>query len=193
LGFRDLDVDDILFEFLERVQRLEAPRSGRLLDDQGFTYAPACKCGHTERVFAQILLDEAGDQVFERWICAACDRPWCFNAGAIAVHEVRLPKGPGFEDKLSEVAQMQQALELLSVWEQRLYLQLYLWEKEHDRATVARIANKRWRTSRWSEWKARRAISSAQHKIHHALGLRARVARQLDAGVIDWQLEDHKL
>lgn len=187
LGFRHLDVDEILFELMERVQRLEVPRTGRLLDQQGMTFAASCKCGHRERTFAEIQLEESGDEVFERWVCAQCDALWVFNVGEISVHEVRLSCGPGLEDRLSEIEQLANALKLLDKWEDRLYLQLYLWEDQRDRATIAKVANKRWRTSRWSEWKVRRAISSAQHKIHGALGLASTAALYPN-----WTLEDHR-
>ncbi len=183
LGFRHLDVDDILFELMERVQRAEAPRSGRILSEQGMTFAVACKCGHREKVFATITLDEAPDLELDRWICAACDALWVFQIGEVAMQEVKLP----LDTEIGEIQQLANALKLLDKWEARLYLQLYLWEDQRDRATIAGLANRRWRSSRWTEWKVRRAISSAQKKIHRALGLASRAALRPN-----WTLEDHR-
>ena len=188
VSLRDLDVDDVLFEFLERVQRIEAPRGGRLIDDSGLTYAAACECGCSERVFAAIKLREIDDQVLERWICAECDQLWVFNRGEITVHEVQVPRGCGTEHALAEIEELKVALERLDLWETRLYLQLYLWEDERDRFEIAKLANRRWHTGRWSEWKARQTISGAQKKIHRALGLAARARKNPD-----WSLADHRL
>jgi hypothetical protein len=187
VSLRDLDVDDVLFEFLERVQRIEAPTGGRLVDDAGLTYAAACECGGTERVFAAIKLRECEGDVLERWICAECDQLWVFNRGEIAVHEVQVPRAYGPEHALGEIEELKAALELLSLWETRLYLQLFLWEDLHDRAEIAKIANRRWHCSRWSEWKVRQTISGAQKKIHRRLNLYARARKNPD-----WTLEDHR-
>jgi hypothetical protein len=186
MRIRELDVDDVLFEFLERVQRIEAPRGGRLVDDSGLTYAAACECGSTQRTFAAIKLREAGEDVFERWICAECDQLWIFSRGEIAVREVQVPRGGGLESQWGEIEQLKAALELLDQWEERLYLQLYLWEDMRDRGEIAKAANRRWRTHRWTEWKVRQTISGAQKKIHYALKLDARARRHPT-----WKLEDH--
>ena len=164
----------MLFELFERVQRLEAPRAGRLIDETGLSYAPSCACGGRDRIFVPIELEEAPGQVLERWICADCDALWVFSEGEIAVREIQVPSRAGLENELGEIEQLAQALQLLDHWESRLYLQLYLWEDRRDRAEIARIANKRWRSSRWSEWKVRQAIAGAQKKIHRALRLKAR-------------------
>lgn len=185
--FRDLDVDDILFEFLEGVQRIQAPGAGRLIDDQGLTFAKACECGSTERDFAAIKLEEAPDVEIERWVCSVCDALWVFNHGVIAVNEVKVPKSGGaFEHQLDELRLFQDALNQLTLWQSRLYLQLWLWEGNHDRREVAKLANRRWRTTQWSEWKVRRTISDAQKAVHYKLGLHARARRHQTM-----TLEDH--
>lgn len=174
----EMDVDDVLFEYLERVQRLQAPSAGKMIDDSGLSYAPSCECGGRDRVFEPINLEGAGDEVFERWICAACDQLWVFARGEIAVREIQRPASTGaFEHEWDEAEKLAQALRLLGEWEARLYLQLYLWENMHDRTEIANQANRRWSTvryRRWTEWHVRQTISGAQRKIFEELGLLSR-------------------
>ncbi len=185
-----MDVDDVLFELYERVQRLESPQAGRLIDDEGLTYAPSCECGCRERVFAQVTLPDCDPgEVFERWICASCDLPWLFNRGEIAVHEVQVPQACGLEHERGEIERLAQALKRLSSWESRLYLQLYLWEDTRSRTEIARIANRRWRRGpfgSWTEWHVRQTIAGAQRKIFNELGLKSRTRRRETM-----QLRDH--
>lgn len=199
MKIREMDVDDVLFEFLERIQHLDAPRTGRMIDETGVNYAPYCECGGRERVFAEVNLPDHGDFVFERWICAACNVPWIFSQGEIKVHEVQLPVHCGSEHERGEIELLGRALKLLTVWESRLYLQLYLWDNCHSRTEIARIANKRhasratewreWRRgphSQWTEWYVRQHLSSAQKKIFRELGLRSRAETNPTM-----KLEDH--
>ncbi len=175
-----MDVDDVLFEYLERIQRLGSAGSPRLIDDAGLSYAPSCACGSTDRFFASVNLDECGDQVFERWVCSECHELWIFHQGEIAVHEIQVPSTGGFVDTLGEIERLGQALKLLTRWQSRLYLQLYLWEDVRDRTEIARLANRRWRTGkvgRWTEWKVRQTIAGAQRRIFRELGLPARARR----------------
>ncbi len=186
----EMDVDDVLFEMLERIQRLESPRSPKLVDASGLTYAPSCACGSTERFFAEVTIDEAPDRPLHRYVCAECGELWIFRHGDIVVHEVQVPPACGLEHERGEIEQLHGALKLLTRWESRLYLQLYLWEDVRDRTDLAAQANRRWRTvrcGRWTEWKVRQTIAGAQRKIFNELGLPARARRHPQM-----KLEDHR-
>ena len=184
-----MDVDDVLFEWLERIQRVESAGSPRLIEDTGISYAPSCSCGSTERFFADVTLEECGDEVFSRWVCAECNELWIFHRGAIVVHEVQVCSGGNFDGTLAEIERLGQALKLLTRWQSRLYLQLYLWEDVRDRTEIAKRANTRWRTvrcGRWTEWKVRQTIAGAQKRIFRELGLPARARSNPTM-----KLEDH--
>jgi hypothetical protein len=159
--------DEVLFEYIEARDRAQSPASLQPIRDRGLCFAGSCRrgCAGAQRIFRT-------DSELSRgaWICSACSAPWPISRGVILVGEVQEGRAGGRERLLGEVAEMGRALSALDHWEQRIYLELYLWRGLSYEAT-ARAANDRWarRTRQWTVWRVRQVVARARAKLRMIL------------------------
>jgi hypothetical protein len=167
--------DEVLFAYLEARERAHAPRSPRLVRDEGLSFAPSCRnrCEAASRTYR---VDPELD--IGAWVCDRCAAPWPVSFGVLLAGDVQESKRRGPEHLLERVAEMGLALSKLDPWERRIYLELYLWRGLTLQQTAA-AANDRWaRKSRvWSVWRVRQVVAKARDKLRSELRIRPRSAR----------------
>lgn len=159
--------DAVFWRWLELQQRLRSTGGSHRIVDQGLIFGPRC-------------LNCRGEEMDERssgagsaaWFCAGCGSPWPIDIGHLLSHELRHSRRPGQSDLREAAADLSIALASLVQREQRAYLLLYLYENVGSYDVVAREMSKRFPRSKppgnggqWTEWSARRVISTARSKI----------------------------
>jgi hypothetical protein len=152
--------DEIFWRYLELGQLVASPRPATPSAEEGWSFAVRCsapRCRKRQRRWS--VEDGSG-----AWVCATCGAAWGvwsrFRSSTPARTPTILP------DRISELAGLRKRLDILTLWEVRLYLELHLWAGVKPYNRVAAEANKRWRRrERWTEWKARRCIEGARTKL----------------------------
>jgi hypothetical protein len=169
------DPDSVFWRWLELRCRLASAPGHRIVVDRGNWYAPECPaCGKSRRIEA---MDEVGRSA---WMCRDCGTPWPVDVGFLLANEYqRSLRGELAELPFVEMTTLESVLRDLSLWQQRIYLQLYLYEDVGSYADVAREAARRWPRVRrpWSEWRTGAIVRAARDRVMASLARRALLAR----------------
>lgn len=170
-------VDDFLWRWLELRESLESPAGADLVADTGLIFDTCCrKCSRPNTCEQFERRVRGSEKTVTSYRCSVCQAPWPVEIAFLLRNEFsKTPHPPGIERQLVELATYSRLFSRLSMREVRAYLILFLFDGIRDYRELAEAIRERWPTMRpmngsravgdWTEWTARKTVSSARHKL----------------------------
>ncbi len=166
VALRIVEPADLFWRYLELLVELSSPSRVRE-PQQGFRYAGACRvCKETKRAWHLDAESGAG-----AYLCLACSAAWpVLEVSVLRIHVARDSSDP-IAGRVEEVGRLERCIAGLPIWERRIWIELYLWDAPGSYRAVAKEANRRWPGHRlwprephrrWTEWRVRVTIASAE-------------------------------
>lgn len=171
-GFKFRGPDEVVYRYLELMQRLGSARGQNPVAGSGYVFAFSCaKCGNRERI-ERIERDKEGRTVRAAWLCGQekCGEPWPVEVGFVLKHEIDGSPHGSLDELLAELATLSKWIGQLGHWERRIYVELYLCQKVGCYQDVARVAKKRFRSKRsWTEDRVRKIVTRAREVLSYRI------------------------